>query len=351
MSAAAFTACCGPPAPPEAVSGQQPAAAMGAAGAAQTVEACPAAAGAICGAAQLAGAVDSLRAAYASAEFAALPGEARSIVNENQRNWLAAQAIACGLAPGAARLDDVQVACAREALEARAKAAAQATQQAGPFRFLRVESASAEAASPDVLADLNLPPTAPSTTLHQIAYPQIVGDASPAAAQFNAAAKRAPRFKPGDATEEQTRYEIAYAGRDLISVQFFTYDMTLGAAHPNTAAEALNFNLKTGAKLTAQQAFRPGSGWDRYIAERTAKAITADFRRNGVSDAAIRPADTLKVASNPGNWIITPKALTVIFPPYSINDSPQAGPDVAIPWNDLRRFLAPDAPAPIGAAG
>src|SRR5262249_8989349 len=145
---------------------------------------------------------------------------------------------------------------------------------------------------PQEAMGLNALPGAPASVMADVNYPRIEGN-SAAIQKFNDAVAQRPRFKPADATEESVKYTIAYAGPNLISVKFDTYDNTIGAAHPNTGLKAVNFNMATGAPLVAADMFgKPG--WEAVLAKQGADGVTKKLRAEDDSARAVRPQDISK---------------------------------------------------------
>jgi hypothetical protein len=59
------------------------------------------------------------------------------------------------------------------------------------------------------------------------------------------------------------------------------------------------------------------------------------------------PAALVATASDPKNWEITSAALTVRFSVYEVGPYSASMPKVAIPWADLKPFLAEPPVLPI----
>jgi uncharacterized protein len=279
---------------------------------------------------------------------ARVSSEGVRILTRNQDDWLESQRVACGIDRAAAQLTKEQEDCIRGALSDRLKRAGQAVEKIGAYTFQRVEineSAPVDKSQPAAQA---LGELAPKAVMTAIAYPRLDAK-SPTAEKFNALMKQTPRFQPGDQTEESVEYKIVYAGPDLISVRFNTYDMAVGAAHPNNAARAITFNMRTLARLSARDVFRPGSGWENYLTARSAQAINKALKDEDISAPTIAADAVRPTAIDPTFWLITEKALVVLFPPDTFAPAVLGGQEVTIPWKDLKRFLSPNAPAPIRA--
>ena len=281
------------------------------------------------------------------AEAAALPAEASAALNLEQDQWLEATRIACGLPSADTVPDEAQLGCITSALRERANTVTGAVEQAGPFTIRRVENIGADAVTASVAAASGLGDDAPAAITRQISYPQIAGD-TPAVRRFNALVRQEPRFGVEDQTSETVNYTIAYAGDDLISVRFDILDEPLAAAHGSVETRAVSFNMRTGAPLSDADVFRPGSGWENFLTRRAIVALTRAFQG---TDFVPSEPDVRETVTKPPQWLVTEQALVILFPPYSFA-GPQidGGQDISIPWADLRPYLNPRGPRPIGAA-
>lgn len=265
------------------------------------------------------------------------------IVGDNQKAWLDAQRVVCGVDAGVQSLTAPQETCLQSALTDRAKAAAATVEKVGEYTFQRVESVAAYKVPPGAMG-LNAMPGGPDAVMADVAYPRLEGD-SPAIQKFNAAVARRPKFKAEDATEETVRYKVAYAGPDLISVKFDEYNNTVGAAHPNTMMEALNFNMKTGAPLATADLFAK-PGWEAVLARRGAEGATKQLRAMDETAGPIAAADLRAAVSNPKKWAITDQGVVLLLGEEELGAHALGLQEVTVPWSELKPFLKPDAVGP-----
>ncbi|MGE0046667.1 MAG: hypothetical protein AB7J28_08800 [Hyphomonadaceae bacterium] len=271
-------------------------------------------------------------------------GGARVLL-ENHRRWLGAQQAACGMIDPDAAPDAAQRACLTSRLRQRAEQASAAVEQVGGYTFQRMEIVSAQAVSAEAASASGLGEDAPAAITRDIRFPRIDDSASPQAARFNALVAQQPQYRLEDQTEEQVSYRIAYAGPQLISVRFDTYENTLGSAHPNTGARAVTVVMTTGQPLTAADVFRAGSGWEDFLVQRATQALTRQFR-----DYDFTPSerDVRDSVTKPHLWLVTERGLVLLFPPLSFSGPRiDEAAEVEVPWADLARYLNPNAPAPI----
>jgi hypothetical protein len=309
-------------------------------------EACPfKIATALCKSEKLSGLYGKIKADFGQAS-AAVSAEGKKIMADNQRAWFEAQRLSCGADPNATTLTPDQETCMESALSDRIKNAASAVEKVGPFLFQRVEVSDASKVDQSALGIAGGLDDAPSTVTTDIEYPRIDAN-SPAAQKFNSLVAQRPRFKSGDNTEEAVKYKIAYASPDLISVRFDMYDNTIGAAHPNTGAKALNFNMKTQAPLKAADVFKPGSGWETFLATRASAAITKELKQQDETNPGVSAADLRPYVADPANWAISDQGLVLIFSEDAMGSHAAGRHETMLPWIELKRFIAPGAPAPM----
>ncbi len=311
--------------------------------AASMVDACPQTS-VLCRDPRLAAVREQMKNALSQAA-AEVSDQGARLLAQNQNEWLEAQRVSCGVADGATTLTADQQTCVQAAIADRVKKAAQAVEKIGPFTFQRVELNSAAKADASAMADA---PGAPDTITQEIAFPRIDGD-SPAIKKFNELAAQRPRFSKADATNETTKYDIAFAGPELISVKFDYYDYSVGAARPNTDDKAINFNIKTLAPLRATDVFKQGSGWENFLAKKGADGVTKALKEFDDTLTPAEPSELRAAVSDPSKWAITDKALVLLFSTEDMGAHALGSHEVAVPWTALKAYLNPAAPAPIKA--
>jgi hypothetical protein len=347
----ATLAACGPKAPagrtdPRAQGAPTPPPARSAAATDTVLDPCAGRIKGLCADPALAALAGQMKVALTGAA-SGVSGEGARVLADNQRSWLEAQRVACGVAVNAPTLAPVQQACLKAALTDRVKQAGGAIERRGPFVFQRVElNLSAPVTQRPGVAALGA--AAPTAVTRDIRYPRIDGD-SPAISKFNAAVRQSPRFRPEDQTDETASYTIGYAGADLISVRFDMYDFTVGAVGPNRSMRAVTIDMRTGDALAAGDVFKGGSGWPDFLTRRAVRDLAAQLKQEDDTAQAPSPDDVRAAASNPSNWFITDKALVLLFPPLSLGSAVIGEHEVSISWRELRPFLNPNGPGPIRA--
>ncbi len=268
---------------------------------------------------------------------------------ESQRRWLEAQRVACGVLDPETPLNAEQSRCLEAKLRERATEARSAVQEAGGYVFQSVELVRAQEVSAEAAAAVGLEgDDAPHAIMRDIRYPRIDNQDTPQAQRFNELVRQSPQFALEDQTDEAVDYEIVFASPDMISVKFETYENSLGSAHPETSARAVTVLMSgEGRALTAGDVFRANSGWETFVTRRAVAALTANFRTYEFTPPE---RDVRETATKAHLWLVTQQGLVILFPPYSFGGPRVLGAsEVSIPWSDLRPYLNPNAPAPIGA--
>jgi hypothetical protein len=193
-------------------------------------------------------------------------------------------------------------------------------------------------------------------------YPQLTGGSNPNFEKFNqvvrsAATKRVAEFKkdmtPAEGEEPRPEgsmgsdlnvsYEVALAQDDLISILFSVGSYYQGAAHPNTFAEVVNYDLKNGKQLKLADLFKPGAKYLQAIANYCIADLKKQAKDKGLLDEEIQNG----AAPNPKNyqsWTITRKGLGINFDAYQVGPY-AAGPQyVLVPYSSLKDVINPEGP-------
>ena len=198
-----------------------------------------------------------------------------------------------------------------------------------------------------------------------VQYPQLNGGSNPNLEKLNQAARAAVTrkvagFKKDVAPEEgenteETRpadsmgsdltiaYSVALAQDDLVSVEFSVSSYYQGAAHPNSYADVLNFDLKNGKVLKLSDLFKPGTKYLQTIAN----YCIADLKKQA-SDKGLTPEEIDKGAAakadNYLGWTITKRGIGISFDPYQVGPYAAGPQSVIVPYSDLKDLINPDSP-------
>jgi hypothetical protein len=281
------------------------------------------------------------------AESANISDAGAQLLVQNQNRWREAARVTCGILDPDAQPDAAQQRCLEGQFRARAQDARNAVQEIGGYTFQRMELVDAAPIAAEVASTMG---AVAQPTERAIRFPRIDGPQTPEIRRFNELVAQQPQYRLEEAVNERVDYTISYAGPELISVRFnSTYD---GPTLANVAktVRIVTVLMTDGRPLVEADVFRADSGWEDFI---TTRAM-AEIRRQLPDYGAPPRRDVYETATKPHLWLVTERALVIVFPPQSITGwsyaDPADGLEVAIPWADLRPYLNPAAPAPIRMA-
>lgn len=283
------------------------------------------------------------------AESANVSDAGAQLLVQNQQRWREAARVSCRIVDPDAQPTPGQQRCLEDEFRARARDATNTVQEIGGYTFQRMELVEAAPVAAEIASNVGGGPEI-APTERSIRFPRIDGVQTPEIRRFNDLVAQQPQYGLEDAVNENVDYRISFAGPELISVRFDSmYD---GPTLPNAAklVRVVTVLMTEGRPLTEADVFRSDSGWQDFI---TTRAI-ADIRRQRPDYGAPPQRDVFENATKAHLWLVTDRALVLVFPPQSITGwsyaDPADGLEVAIPWADLRPYLNPSAPAPIRAA-
>jgi hypothetical protein len=195
-------------------------------------------------------------------------------------------------------------------------------------------------------------------------YPQLTGGNNPNFEKFNQAARasvtrKVAGFKkdmqPEGEDEEEPRpegsmgsdlsvgYDVLLAQDDLVSIKFDVSTYFQGAAHPNSYADVLNFDLKNGKQLKLSDLFKPGAKYLQAIAAYCINDLKKQAKDKGLLDEEIEKGAAAK-SDNYESWTITKRGLSIHFDPYQVAPY-AAGPQfVLVPYSTLKDLINPEGP-------
>jgi hypothetical protein len=189
----------------------------------------------------------------------------------------------------------------------------------------------------------------------KIHYPEISGAGTPGLSAFNSEAKKMaqellagfqkdfdqaqPLPQPSAASDSfmETNYTVAYGQHGLLSILSTIGFYYSGAAHPNSYAGVLNFDLIHGKKLELADLFLPGSNYLKTVSD----ACTTELQKR---DRLSFPEGALPTAENYKNWNITPQGLQFSFDPYQVAAYAMGPSRVILSYESLKTQLNPDGP-------
>jgi hypothetical protein len=198
-----------------------------------------------------------------------------------------------------------------------------------------------------------------------VQYPQFEGGNNPNFEKFNqlargAVMKKVTQFKKDVAPEEgeeprpegsmgsdlSVGYAVLLAQDDVVSVQFDIGSYYMGAAHPNSYTEVINYDLKNGKQLKLSDLFKPGA---KYLQPIAAYCI-ADLKKQRATEKGQALTDSeidsgaAPVAKNYQSWTITKKGLGINFDAYQVGPY-AAGPQfVMVPYAAVKDVINPEGP-------
>lgn len=198
-----------------------------------------------------------------------------------------------------------------------------------------------------------------------VQYPQFEGGNNPNFEKFNqlvrgSVMKKVTGFKKDMVPEagEEPRpegsmgsdlsvgYTVALAQDDVISVQFDVGSYYMGAAHPNSYTEVINYDLKNGKQLKLSDLFKPGAKYLQPIATyciADLKKQRATEKGQGLTDSEI-DSGAAPTPKNYQSWTITRKGLGINFDAYQVGPY-AAGPQfVMVPYANLKDLINPEGP-------
>ncbi len=310
----------------------------------------------ICADQALSGKDEEMARLYKGAQ-AVLSEEGKRLLTAGQRSWLLFIRKLCPVpaAPAQPEAQDAARACIDGQYDGRIAALKRAVVTKGPFRFMRVESFEARKGSPDDDSANH-----PGIDELQRAYPRIDAPDDPETRRWNEhvaafAKKLAGATKEADKAGEEEEddsdswldYEIVFASPALISVEFTLSTYGHGAAHPNSASAAFNAVPAKAEPIKAADLFDGKSAWQDFLAKRCFDDLK---RRDLLGEPPAFPsnAEGIKaMAADAERWLIDAKGVRVEFNTYEVAPYAAGPQEVAIPWAELKPYLAAHPPFPI----
>lgn len=134
-------------------------------------------------------------------------------------------------------------------------------------------------------------------------------------------------------------YVLESANEKLIAVNLGNSTYNYGAAHPNEYTASFLWWLELQRPLKAFDVFRPGSGWEVFLSERSYEKL----RKSDSADALYEEDEVRKGASDavidPENWNLSQQKWEIDFPEYSVAARPAGTPSAEFSWTELQPYL------------
>ena len=138
-------------------------------------------------------------------------------------------------------------------------------------------------------------------------------------------------------------YSVALAQDDLMSIKFDVGSYEQGAAHPNSYAEVLNYDLKNGKQLKLSDLFKPGAKYLQAIATYCIADLKKQAQAKGLLEDQIQIGAAAK-SENYQSCAITKRGLGITFDAYQVGPY-AAGPQfVLVPYSTLKDLINPEGP-------
>lgn len=142
-------------------------------------------------------------------------------------------------------------------------------------------------------------------------------------------------------------YEVALGKDDLVGIEFTVSSYSAGAAHPNSYAEVVNFDLKNGKLLRLSDLFQPGSKYLQTLSTYCIQALRKQAKGEGAE--AMLDDDWIKKGAGPeltnyDNWTITKRGLGITFDAYAVGPYAAGPQHVLVPYSVLKEIIKPDGP-------
>lgn len=196
-----------------------------------------------------------------------------------------------------------------------------------------------------------------------VVYPQLTGGNNPNFEKFNQAAhasvtKKVAGFKKDIAAEgDEPRpegsmgsdlsigYTVSLAQDDLVSIAMDVSSYYQGAAHPNSYADVINFDLKNGKQLKLSDLFKPGAKFLQPLASYCIAELKKQLKAaDGTVDNDWIEKGAAPAATNYTGWTITRRGLSITFDPYQVGPYALGPQVVVVPYSNLKDLINPDGP-------
>lgn len=305
---------------------------------------------AICSSNKLSAADEELAKAYAAARAELSPTNA-TLVQEDQRNWLAWLDKVCP-AKGA---DDDLPGCLQQHYESRLQQFTQGQQRIdGLLFFTRAHFSFVAGKPPAKTSDASF--NDPGFGYGEFSWPQIdrpdndhtLWNTAVEAAAFKIeGGPKVTRTSDLDAVvstdgNQSGDYTLFAVNGRLIGVDFESSGYEWGAAHGHTDETSFNWWVDQRRPVVASDVFNAASGWSSKLVPLTIAGLRA-----GESGDALWKGTELTNAVTEGvrkiaSWDLSSEGLTISFGEYQVAPYASGLPSVTLPWKRLDSLLTPN---------
>lgn len=112
-----------------------------------------------------------------------------------------------------------------------------------------------------------------------------------------------------------------------------------GGAHPSEQSFSFQWWLDRGRALRADDVFRPGSGWETFIAEHCVQLFRADRADDLYDDSEARQG-AMRAVQDVQTWRIDSSGFHIDFPQYSVAPRVSGSFSASLKWAELQPYLA-----------
>ncbi|HKE55951.1 MAG TPA: DUF3298 domain-containing protein [Pyrinomonadaceae bacterium] len=191
-------------------------------------------------------------------------------------------------------------------------------------------------------------------------YPQLTGGSNPNFEKFNqlvraSVTKKVAMFKKEMAPKEEEEprpegsmgsdlnvsYTVALLQEDLASIEFSVGSYYMGAAHPNSYSEVVNYDLKNGKLLKLSDLFTPDAKFLPALSTYCIKDLKnqSKSKEGMLEDESWIEKGAAPSAKNYQSWTITKKGLGINFDSYQVGPY-AAGPQfVLVPYSAIKDLV------------
>jgi hypothetical protein len=134
-------------------------------------------------------------------------------------------------------------------------------------------------------------------------------------------------------------YVLGTISPTIISLSLLIYEDGHGA-HGSAADEQVNWFIREGRSVKAEDVFEEGQPWDEALARLVLDQAEHDARKGGYDLPFSDPSQLANEINDPAHWLITDRALQVRF---NIDAYPHILVSV-VPWSKLKRYLRSPLP-------
>ena len=197
-------------------------------------------------------------------------------------------------------------------------------------------------------------------------YPQLTGGSNPNFEKFNqtvraSVTKKVAMFKKEmapKAGEEEPRpegsmgsdlsisYTVAMVQEDLASIEFDVGAYYMGAAHPNSYSEVVNYDLKNGKLLKLSDLFTPGAKFLPVISAYCIKDLKSQSKSK---EGMLEDESWIEKGAGPSlqnykSWTIAKKGLGINFDSYQVGPYAAGPQSVLVPYSAIKDLVNPSGP-------